>query len=56
MTRIITNPTRDIAEDQMVSSTGSYSATGLSSSSTWVMQMATFRASGQGARAIRHRR
>ena len=48
--RIITSTDGDIAEDKVVSSTGSNSATGsLSSSAPWVMQMATFRASGQGA-------
>jgi Glycosyl hydrolases family 16/IPT/TIG domain len=41
----------DIAEDKGgVTSKGSYGATaGLASSTPWVMQMATFRASGQGA-------
>jgi hypothetical protein len=34
----------DIAEDQVVSSTGSYNATGRTSSAPWVMQMVTFRA------------
>ena len=42
-TRIITGD-GDIAEDKVVSSTGSYSATGQTSSAPWVMQMATFRA------------
>ena len=38
----------DIAEDKGVTSTGSYNATaGMRSSAAWVMQMATFRASGQ---------
>ncbi len=41
--RIITGD-GDIAEDKVVSSTGSYSATGPTSSAPWVMQMATFRA------------
>ncbi len=46
--RIIT-PDGDIAEDQTVINTGSNSATApLKRSSNWVMQMATFRASGQG--------
>ena len=46
--RIIT-PNSDIAIDKTVNSTGSYNATSaLPYSSTWVMQMATFRASGQG--------
>ena len=35
-----------ISEDKVVSSTGSYNATATLSSGTWVMQMATFRASG----------
>ncbi len=40
----------DIAEDKNVTSTGSYNATaGMRSSALWVMQMATFRASGQGS-------
>jgi len=40
----------DIAEDTGVTSTGSYNATaGMRSSAAWVMQMATFRASGQGS-------
>jgi hypothetical protein len=44
--RVITN-FGDIAEDEYVTSTGSYNATGnLRSSAAWVMQMATFRASG----------
>ena len=43
--RIITTQDGDIAEDKVVSSTGSNSATApLKSSSAWVMQMATFRA------------
>jgi hypothetical protein len=47
--RIITNPDADIAEDQIVSNMGSYSATAPTTSSSWVMQMATFRAGGQGS-------
>jgi hypothetical protein len=48
--RVLTNPNADIGEDKTVSSTGSYSAVaGLFSSRAWVMQMATFRASGQGS-------
>ena len=54
-TRIITGD-GDIAEDKVVSSTGSYSATGRTSSAPWVMQMATFRAAGQGGGGIRRRR
>ena len=48
ISRIITTPDADIAEDRTVSATGSYSATAPNSSSNWVMQMATFKASGQG--------
>ena len=45
---IITNPGRRHRGRQMVSATGSYSAVGaFSYSSAWVMQMATFRASGR---------
>jgi hypothetical protein len=42
--RIITSPDADIAEDQTTGTTGNYSATSATSTSTpWVMQMATFR-------------
>ncbi|HKU20929.1 MAG TPA: IPT/TIG domain-containing protein, partial [Terriglobales bacterium] len=42
--RIITKPDSDIAEDRIVSTAGSYSATApLSPSGYWVMQMATFK-------------
>jgi len=42
--RIITSPDSDLAEDEVVSVTGSYSATApLGSSGNWVMQMATFK-------------
>ena len=44
ISRIITVPDADIAEDQTVSSTGSYSATAPATSSKWVMQIATFKA------------
>ena len=36
----------NIAEDKLVTSSGSYNATATTSSSNWVMQMATFRSSG----------
>jgi Glycosyl hydrolases family 16/IPT/TIG domain len=40
----------NLGEDKTVSSTGSYSVTApLKQSTVWVMQMATFRASGQGS-------
>src|SRR6185295_2230428 len=46
--RIITNPDGDIAEDKVVTSTGSNSAVApMSTSTSWVMQVATFKASGQ---------
>jgi hypothetical protein len=41
--RMITSPDADIAEDQITTATGSYSATAATSTSTpWVMQMAAF--------------
>jgi hypothetical protein len=46
VSRIITSPDADIAEDKSVSTTGSYSATAPNSSGSWVMQMVAFRASG----------
>ena len=42
--RIITSPDGDILEDQIVSATGSYSATAPLSGGTWIMQMVAFRA------------
>jgi hypothetical protein len=48
ISRIITTPDADIAEDKTVSTTGSYSATAPNSSGSWVMQMVAFRASGTG--------
>ena len=45
VSRIITSPDADIAEDKTVSSIGSYSATAPNSSGSWVMQMVAFRAS-----------
>ena len=49
--RLLTSPDGDIAEDQMVTATGSYSATApLSAAGPWIMQMVAFRtASGGGA-------
>ena len=40
-----------ISEDEIVSSAGSYNATATMGSGTWVMQMATFRGSGQSSAA-----
>ncbi len=45
ISRIITSPDADIAEDKTVSATGSYSATAPNSAGSWVMQMVAFRAS-----------
>jgi Tol biopolymer transport system component len=42
--RIITSPDGDIAEDKIVSSTGSYNATAPANYSNWVMQMVAFKA------------
>jgi hypothetical protein len=46
VSRIITNPDADIAEERTVTTTGSYSATAPNISSNWVMQLVAFRASG----------
>jgi hypothetical protein len=44
MSRIVTSPDGDIAEDRVVSAPGSYSATApLTSAGPWVMQMVTFK-------------
>jgi N,N-dimethylformamidase beta subunit-like protein/IPT/TIG domain-containing protein len=45
ISRIITSPDGDIAEDQIVTATGSYSATAsLTSAGPWIMQMVAFKA------------
>jgi fibronectin type 3 domain-containing protein len=41
--RLLTSPDGDIAEDQMVTATGAYSATAPLSSGQWIMQMVAFR-------------
>ncbi len=42
--RVITSPDSDLAEDKIVTTTGSYTATApLGSSGAWVMQMVTFK-------------
>ncbi len=47
--RILTVPDDDIAEDRMVSATGSYNATAtLGSSAGWIMQMVAFRTPSSG--------
>ena len=46
--RLLTSPDGDIAEDQMVSTTGTFSATAPVSTGTWIMQMVAFRALSGG--------
>jgi len=47
--RLLTQPDGDIAEDRMVTATGSYSATApVTPSSPWVMQMVAFRTPSSG--------
>jgi hypothetical protein len=47
--RLLTSPDGDIAEDRMVTATGSYSATApLGSSGPWIMQMVAFRTPASG--------
>lgn len=49
ISRVITAPNSDIAEDRIVSTIGSYSATApLTSESLWVMQMVAFRGGAAG--------
>jgi hypothetical protein len=48
--RLLTNPNGDIAEDRLVTTVGSYSATApLSSAGPWMMHMVAFRAAGSPA-------
>src|SRR5262249_33850641 len=44
--RILTAPDSDIAEDRVVTTAGSYSATAPLSGGAWIMQLAAFRAAG----------
>jgi fibronectin type 3 domain-containing protein len=44
--RVITSPDGDIAEDRVVSATGSYNSTASLSAGLWVMQMVAFRGGG----------
>ena len=46
--RLISSPDGDIAEDRMVTATGSYSATAALDSGTWIMQMVAFRTPSLG--------
>ena len=51
--RLLTVPDGDIAEDQMVASTGSYSATApVSPAGSWIMQMVAFRTPALGSFTI----
>ncbi len=51
--RLLTTPDGDIAEDEMVTAAGSYSATApLNSSGVWVMQMVAFRTSSGGTPSL----
>ena len=45
---MITSPDADIAEDEAVTTTGSYSATAPVSSGAWIMQLVAFRANTNG--------
>jgi hypothetical protein len=47
--RLLTSPDGDIAEDEMVTTAGSYTATAPLSSGTWIMQMVAFRTSSGGS-------
>jgi rhamnogalacturonyl hydrolase YesR len=47
--RLLTAPDGDIAEDEMVTATGSYSATAPLGSGQWIMQMVAFRTSSGGS-------
>ena len=50
--RVITTPSGDILEDQIVATAGSYSATAtISPSAAWIMQMVAFRGASSGAGA-----
>ena len=52
-TRMLTSPDGDIAEDQMVTATGSYSATApVNPSGAWIMQMVAFRTPSAGSFTI----
>ena len=46
--RLLTSPDADIAEDEMVTAIGSYSATAPLSSGQWIMQLVAFRTPGSG--------
>ena len=52
-TRMLTSPDGDIAEDEMVTATGSYSATApVNPSGAWIMQMVAFRTPSAGSFTI----
>lgn len=46
--RLLTSPDGDIAEDKMVTATGSYNATATVTSGKWIMQMVAFRTPSGG--------
>src|SRR4029077_17634866 len=46
--RMITVPDSDIAEDRIVTATGSYAATASTTPGAWIMQMAAFKAASSG--------
>ncbi|HEY7337758.1 MAG TPA: IPT/TIG domain-containing protein [Bryobacteraceae bacterium] len=50
--RLLTSPDGDIAEDRMVTSVGSYSATAPLNSGQWIMQMVAFRAAAGTAPTV----
>ena len=49
--RVLTSPDGDILEDEIVTMSGSYSATAQSNGNAWIMQMVAFRAAGSAAGA-----
>jgi hypothetical protein len=49
--RVLSSPNGDIAEDEVVASTGSYTATASLSSGQWVMQIAAFKQAGSSGTA-----
>src|SRR6202012_991897 len=46
--RLLTSPDADIAEDEMVTAIGSYSATAPLNSGEWIMQLVAFRTPASG--------
>ncbi|MGD0436794.1 MAG: IPT/TIG domain-containing protein, partial [Bryobacteraceae bacterium] len=50
--RLLTTPDGDIAEDEMVTASGSYSATASLNSAPWIMQMVAFRTPSGGTTGL----